>query len=177
LRIQVSDQQAFYSSDTDSRSKEDSDSVINSRPFGIIFLAVLAMLGAGMACFMTLQVLINLPHLSGYISVELPDIFLALIFVLLVLAFSLIAYGFLMIDLTDWYSVIGVSILNFAIIILSGISLAITFVTIMMGFPWSKSLSMVVVNGCILTYCVLLDNKKAFWSPGRESIRKEPKPL
>jgi hypothetical protein len=150
---------------------------MNARPFGIIFLAILAVLGAAMASIMSLQVLSYLLALQGYSFAILQDFVIALFFGLLVLAFCCIAYGFLTIDLTDWYSVISVSLLNFALIILSGISLGLSLIMIINGLPWSRFLSVIIVYGSILTYCVLLDNKKAFWSPGRESILKEPKPL
>ena len=76
--------------------------MINDRPFGIMVLAVLAMLGAAQAGFMTVQVLHVLPALSGPGFVVVPDLIVAFIFGLLALAFTWISYVFWTINLSDW---------------------------------------------------------------------------
>jgi hypothetical protein len=139
--------------------------VINDRPSGIIILAVLAMLGAAQAGFMTVQVLHLLPAFSGPDFVIVPDFFVALILGLLALAFMWISYVFWTVNLSDWYSVLSISLLNLALIILSGMSLAVSIAIMAKGFSWIKLVSAILINGCTLLYCLLLDKKRAFWSP------------
>jgi hypothetical protein len=138
--------------------------VLNNRPFGIIILAVLAMLGAAQACVTTLLILHILPAFSGPAFVVIPDFFVALIPGMLALAFIWIAYVFLMINLSDWYSAISVSLLNLALIVLSGMSLAFTIAMMVKGSSWNLVVSGAMIYGGILTYCLLLDGKKAFGS-------------
>ena len=138
--------------------------MINDRPIGIIILAVLAMLGAAQAGFMTVQVLHVLPALSGPGFVVIPDLIVALICGLLALAFTWIAYVFWTINLSDWYSVLSISLLNLALIILSGVSLAISIGMMGNGSSRNLLLSGIMIYGGTLTYCLLLDKKRAFWS-------------
>ena len=138
--------------------------MINDRPFGIIILAVLSILGATQAGFMTVQVLHVLPALSGPGFVVVPDLIVALICGLLALAFTWIAYVFWTINLSDWYSVLSISLLNLALIILSGMSLVVFSAMMVMGLPWKMLVSGIIINGCILLYCLLLDKKRAFGS-------------
>jgi len=138
--------------------------VINDRPFGIMVLAVLAMLGAAQAGFMTVQVLHVLPALSGPGFVVVPDLIVAFIFGLLALAFTWISYVFWTINLSDWYSVISISLLNLVLVLLSGMSLVVFSAMMVMGLPWKMLVSGIIINGCILLYCLLLDKKRAFWS-------------
>jgi hypothetical protein len=138
--------------------------VINDRPFGIIILAVLSILGATQAGFMTLQVLQVLPEVSGPGFVVVPNLFVALICGLLALAFAHVAYVFWTINLSDWYSVLSISVLNLALIILSGMSLAVSIGMMGKGSSRNLLLSGIMIYGGILTYCLLLDKKRAFWS-------------
>ena len=138
--------------------------MINDRPSGIIILAVLAMLGAAQAGFMTVQVLHLLPPYSGPRFAVVSDVIVALILGLLALAFAWIAYMFWTVNLSDWYSVISISLLNLALIILSVMSLAVSSVLIIRGLPWNMLVYAIIINGCILLYCLLLDKKRAFWS-------------
>ena len=138
--------------------------MINDRPFGIMVLAVLAMLGAAQAGFMTVQVLHVLPALSGPGFVVVPDLIVAFIFGLLALAFTWISYVFWTINLSDWYSVISISLLNLVLVLLSGMSLVVFSAMMVMGLPWKMLVSGIIINGCILLYCLLLDKKRAFWS-------------
>lgn len=139
--------------------------MINDRPFGTMVLAVLAMLGAAQAGFMAVQVLYILPAFSGPRFAVVPDLIVALICGLLVLAFMWISYMFWTINLTDWYSVISISLLNLALILLSGTSLAVSIAMMVKGFSWTMLVSAIIINGCILLYCLLLDKKRAFGSP------------
>jgi hypothetical protein len=138
--------------------------VINDRPSGIIILAVLAMLGAAQAGFMTVQVLHVLPAVSGPGFVVVPDLIVALIFGLLALAFAWVAYAFWTINLSDWYSVLSISLLNLALIILSGMSLAFSIAMMVKGSSGNLLVSGIMIYGGILLYCLLLDAKKAFGS-------------
>jgi len=138
--------------------------VINDRPSGIIILAVLAMLGAAQAGFMTVQVLHVLPAVSGPGFVVVPDLIVALIFGLLALAFAWVAYAFWTINLSDWYSVLSISLLNLALIILSGMSLAFSIAMMVKGSSGNLLVSGIMIYGGILLYCLLLDKKRAFGS-------------
>ena len=138
--------------------------MINDRPFGIIILAVLAMLGAAQAGFMTVQVLHVLPAVSGPGFVAVPDLIVALILGLLALAFTWISYVFWTINLADWYSVISISLLNLMLIILSGMSLAFSIAMMVKGSSGNLLVSGIMIYGGILLYCLLLDAKKAFGS-------------
>lgn len=138
--------------------------MLNDRPYGIIILAVLAMLGAAQAGFMTVQVLQVLPALPGPWLVVVPDLFVALIFGLAALAFTWISYMFWTINLSDWYSVLSISLLNLALILLSGMSIAFTIAMMVKGWSWNLLVSGMMIYGGILTYCLLLDKKKAFGS-------------
>ena len=138
--------------------------MINDRPSGIIILAVLAMLGAAQAGFMTVQVLHVLPAVSGPGFVVVPDLIVALIFGLLALAFAWVAYAFWTINLSDWYSVLSISLLNLALIILSGMSLAFSIAMMVKGSSGNLLVSGIMIYGGILLYCLLLDKKRAFGS-------------
>jgi hypothetical protein len=138
--------------------------VINDRPFGIVILATLAMLGAAQAVVISLQVLQVLPATTGHSFVVVPDLIVAFIFGLLALAFTWISYVFWTINLADWYSVITISLLNLTLIILSGVSLAVSIGMMGKGSSRNLLLSMIMIYGGILTYCLLLDKKRAFWS-------------
>ena len=139
--------------------------MINDRPSGIIILAVLAMLGTAQAGFMTVQVLYILPAFSGPRFAVVPDLIVALICGLLALAFMWISYMFWTINLTDWYSSIGISLLNLALILLSALSLAVSLAMMTMGVSGNIAASAIIVNGCTLLFCLLLDKKRAFGSP------------
>ena len=138
--------------------------MIHDRPSGIIILAVLAMLGAAQAGFMTVQGLHILPACSGPGFIAAPDLIVALICGLLALAFTWISYEFFTINLSDWYSVISISLLNLALIILSGMSLALSIGMLVKGSSWNLPVSGIMIYGGILTYCLLLDKKRAFGS-------------
>lgn len=138
--------------------------MVDDRPFGIIILAILSILGAVQAGFMTLQVLHVLPAFTGPGFVVVPDLIVALICGLLALAFTWIAYVFWTINLSDWYSVLSISLLNLALIILSGVSLAVSIGMMGKGSSRNLLLSGIMIYGGILTYCLLLDKKRAFWS-------------
>ena len=138
--------------------------MINDRPSGIIILAVLAMLGAAQAGFMTVQVLHLLPAVSGPGFVVVPGLIVALICGLLALAFTWISYVFWTVNLSDWYSVISISLLNLALIILSVMSLAVSIGMMVKGLSRNLLFSGIMIYGGTLTYCLLLDKKRAFWS-------------
>ena len=138
--------------------------MVDDRPFGIIILAILSILGAVQAGFMTLQVLHVLPAFTGPGFVVVPDLIVALICGLLALAFTWIAYVFWTINLSDWYSVLSISLLNLTLIILSGVSLAVSIGMMGKGSSRNLLLSGIMIYGGILTYCLLLDKKRAFWS-------------
>ena len=137
--------------------------MINDRPFGIVILATLAMLGAAQAVVMSLQVLQVLPATTGHSFVVVPDLIVAFIFGLLALAFTWISYVFWTINLSDWYSVLSISLLNLALIILSGVSLAVSIGMMGKGSSRNLLLSGIMIYGGILTCCLLLDKKRAFW--------------
>ncbi len=138
--------------------------MFNDRPSGIIILSILALLGGILAAVMAVQALHLLPAASVNNLVFLTDLIGALIFVGLAPAFAWIAYTFWTITLSDWYSVITISFLNLALIILSGMSLAVSSALMMRGVLWNIAVSAIIVNGCTLLYCLLLDKKRAFGS-------------
>ncbi len=120
--------------------------MIHDRPSGIIILAVLAMVGAAQAGFTTVQVLRVLPAVSGPDFVAAPDLIVALICGLLALVFMWISYVFWTVNLSDWYSVITISLLNLALIILSGLSLAVSLAMMFRGVSWMIAASAIIVK-------------------------------
>jgi len=129
------------------------------RPFGVTLLALLAALGALMAIYHTLQFLHLLPF---SVSTGLGtfrffgfDIFAALIWGLLAGIWVWVAQLLLSLDRQGWLFVV----------ILSALSLALDFVSILGGSTVQAMLPSALINAIVLVYALLPGTRAAFSAP------------
>jgi hypothetical protein len=137
--------------------------VTKDRPSGIIILSILALLGAILAAVMAVELLHPLLSVSENLF-SLLDLVSVIIFLSLTAAFAWIAYTFLTIDLSDWYSAVGISLLNLALLIISGLALVLSSAMLVCGVSEYIAASAIIVNSCIIVYCLLLNKRRAFGS-------------
>ncbi len=124
------------------------------RPFGVTILAILAVVGAVVAIYYTLQMLHLIPITGpfGQFKFFTFDLLGAILWGVLAAIYIWVARMLWNLDPQGWLFVAVLSTLN----------LIIALISIIGQSTWESMLPAILINGLILIYCLLPGTKAAF---------------
>ena len=124
------------------------------RPFGVTILAILAVVGAVVAIYYTLQMLHLIPITGpfGQFKFFTFDLLGAILWGMLAAIYIWVARMLWNLDPQGWLFVAVLSTLN----------LIIALISILGQSTWESMLPAILINGLILIYCLLPGTKAAF---------------
>jgi hypothetical protein len=127
------------------------------RPFGITLLAILALFGALVAVWRTLQALGIAPINIGTVSVFVPqaNFITAIMWGLMAVIYVWVFRMLWQVNPQGWLFITVLSILNLTIAVLDIIG----------GTAFQVMLPTLLINGIILIYCLIPGTKSAFGVP------------
>lgn len=130
-----------------------------SRPFGITLLAVLALIGAVVAAFHTLQMLHIFPVglFGGQVRFFTFDFLGAILWGVMALIYLWVFRMLWNLDPQGWTFITVISTFN----------LILAFMSIFGATTWTEMLPSLLVNGLILIYALLPGTKAAFGVPSK----------
>lgn len=124
------------------------------RPFGVMILAILAVVGAIVAIYYTLQMLHLIPITGpfGVFKFFTFDLLGAILWGMMAAIYIWVARMLWNLDPQGWLFVAVLSTLN----------LIIALISILGNSTWEAMLPAILINGLILIYCLLPGTKAAF---------------
>jgi hypothetical protein len=131
------------------------DFMTTTRPIGVTFIAILAILGAINAFIVTLQYLHILPVYVGQVAFYTFSLIGAFFWVLIIFFFLWLFRMLWEMQPQGWM---------FAILI-AGFTLFFDLIAIIGGTSWEVLIAGIIISALILIYCLLPGTKKAFGIP------------
>ena len=124
------------------------------RPFGVMILAILAVVGAIVAIYYTLQMLHLIPITGpfGVFKFFTFDLLGAILWGMMAAIYIWVARMLWNLDPQGWLFVAALSTLN----------LIVALISILGNSTWEAMLPAILINGLILIYCLLPGTKAAF---------------
>jgi hypothetical protein len=126
--------------------------MVRSRPIGVTILAVLALLGAGVALMHTLQMLHLWPVYLGTVAFFTFNLVGGLLWGVLMAFYLWLAQMLWNRNPQAWLLVILLAILN----------IGLAFTSILGGSSWQAMLPSMLINCIVLIYCLIPGTKASF---------------